>query len=328
MKRFSILAAALAIVPGAAFSQSQSLGRTITVQASIRSATEPVPYFAGSHLIQHRGYSESQAEAKIRLLDPATNHWRELNPWPAEATEGLTIKGVAPLSDGRVVVGLRAISVENQRAEILAVYDKNGNMSWFRTNPFAWDSFAVDPANSVWMIGGCPDYLASECGGTDYATLRHYSLDGEELGAYLPVGLIKGDPLWGARPTGRSRVFASGSRIGVLVAGTHEWLQVDREGRLLSRETLAFPASVYSGFVGMTDDGRFVLQPNGVPHLMEWTRESRSFEQVPGLGGGFFTGIQNGRAVFIDVKFGEPLQIRFLDYPAASKRAVAASAVQ
>ena len=289
---------------------AQAVVKTVTIPVAPASAAEPLPRVSGNSLVEYQTYSEVAGASKIRLMDLETRTWRELDPWPQEPAIGLTVKKVLPRADGQVFVGLRVISPLNQRAEVFAVYDKSGKQtSWFRTNPFAWDDFAVDEKETLWMFGGCPDYLAADCG-PDFPTLRRYSLGATVLGAFLPRSSFSKDPISFPRIAGLSQVLAAGERVGVYAAGTEEFIRMDPSGRLISREKLNLPSEVYFTRFAMAGDGRLFLR--GVTGgVLQWDPTRKEFVTVPAVQGGSFSGIERDYAFMISTRIGENTTISY-----------------
>jgi hypothetical protein len=274
-----------------------------------------IPRLVNNHLIVSKYYCESAGCSVVKLLDLQNRTWREFNPWPSEPTAGVVIKKVVPLRDGRIVVGLRCISFDNQRAEIVAVFDKSGKRTgWFRTNPFAWDDFALDNDNSIWVFGFCPDYLTNSCS-TDYGTVRHYSLEGDMLHAFLPYDTFPKASLLGARSgVMYTYVFVGSKGIGVYVDPTGEWIQLDRKGTIVSRERLALPEAGDSFRLGMSPSGRVFLWGNGLAGLREWNSQKKAFENVPGANGNLFFCVEGGTIVMGELRLdGKPLLLKYYD---------------
>jgi hypothetical protein len=275
-----------------------------------------VPMLVNNRLIVSKYHCESESCSTVRMLDLATRTWREINPWPPEPTAVLVIKKVVPLDDGRIVVGLRAISFDNQRAEIVATFDKAGKRTgWFRTNPYAWGDFAVDKDGSVWMFGFCPDYVAASCG-TDYGTVRHYSLAGDLLDSFLPYNAFPdGALLVPKQDVLYTYFFLAPERIGVYVDPTSEWIQIDRKGTVLSREKLSLPEIGNPFRLGMNPEGRLVLSGNGLASLKQWNSQHKAFEDLPDRNGAAFLGVHDGNIVMADFfPAGKPLALNYYDF--------------
>jgi len=305
---FSLCKVLLAAVATATFAQAPV--KTVKVPVAPASAAEPLPRVSGNSLVEFQTYSEVQGASKIRLLDLGTRTWRELDPWPPEPAIGLTVKKVLPRADGRVFVGLRVTSPLNQRAEVFAVYDKSGKRtSWFRTNPFAWDDFAVDEKETLWMFGHCPDYLAATCG-SEFQSVRRYTLEGHETGAFLPLSSFSQDPFAPPRIAGQSQIFATRGRIGVYAPATEEFVQMDLGGQLLSREKLSLPAEVYFTRFAMSGGGGLYLR-GATGGVLRWESSRRQFLALPSIQGGSFCGIEDGYAVLMSTRIGENTTISY-----------------
>jgi hypothetical protein len=96
----------------------------------------------------------------------------------------------------------------------------------------------------------------------DYLTIKKYSIDGKEIGAYLqrslfPPGLEPGGDDWQAR-----RITVTSDRVGLeAVSGSvgdqHEWVELDLNGNLTGRWRLD-PAYQFPGVVLTADNHAYV----------------------------------------------------------------------
>lgn len=270
----------------------------------------------GEKLIQLQSYSESSATTNVKVHDLQTGTTIEFNVWPEEPTAALLIKKVAPLRDGRFAVGMRAISWENHRAEIVAIFDKSGRrVSWFRTNPFAWDDLALDGDQTLWIFGHCPDYLRSECG-TDSPTVRHYSLKGDLIEGFLPYSAFPGDSLYllPSSKTFGSSVFTTRQSIRVYADMTSEWIELNRKGKILSRQKLIFPEDGYGLRLAMSESGRLVTMGSGLESPFEWSPKDQAFSRREDWTGRDILGSGDGWIALGSGEFGKPIRMRYYEF--------------
>jgi len=309
-----LLVIALVAACGWTAAAGGGLAASVVVTELVVAPNGRLPQLAGGYLLEAPGYATSPAEAKICLLNVAARSWRELNPWPEEPTAELVVKGVQPLKDGRIVVGLRAVSWANERAEVVAVFDKEGRrQSWFRTNPYAWDTFAVDEDQSLWMFGACPDYLAHECG-MDDPLVRHYSLDGKLLDGFLPFRSFPEGALHvPERKVGSDWVGLSRAAVGIYVAATAEWIELDRKGRILARQKMELPSDSHGFRFARSRSGRLVVGGSGMAALLEWNPQTATFEPRPDFSG-YLLGAEDGKLVLATFVVGKETTLHYHEF--------------
>ncbi|MDX2180448.1 MAG: hypothetical protein SFV18_12710 [Bryobacteraceae bacterium] len=275
-----------------------------------------IPRYAGGNAIVAESHARSSAEAAIRLYDLQSGAWKTLNVWPdGEPVADLFVNQVSPLVGGRVAVAMRVVSGTNQRAEVLSVFGPAGRSSTrIRTNPLAFDSFAVDPQGRYWVFGVCPDYLAEQCG-SEYSTVRGYSPDGREIASFLPASHI-GPDAWKPRFPSETtnRIFAGEGRIGLYAGHFRHWIELDYEGHELARVPVTFPKGVTGIRLAMSDSGRVFASGNGSASLFELNKSSGEFERVGDFGGSL-CGYENGSLVFMSFDVGRETRFRFVPLP-------------
>jgi hypothetical protein len=269
--------------------------------------------YSGGHVLRYTRHSRGPEEARIHMLRLSDRSWRVVDPWPEEPTASLVIKKVVPLQDGRVVIGLRAISWDNQRAEVVAVFNPEGKLLHrFRTNPYAWDDFAIDKDASLWIFAYCPDYLASSCG-TDYSMVRQYALDGSELASFLPARSFPPDAL--RQPKNEAdTILLSRDGVGVYSGAAREWILLDRSGKLLHRQHLPLPEGGTSFRFAMTESGRLLTGCSGCSELLEWRPQEKRFVPQEHLSG-YLHGVENGEVILARHIQGKETTLEFYRFP-------------
>ncbi len=204
--------------------------------------------------------------------------------------------------------GTAAVAVEyHQRGEAHRIYvldQKGATRRVIETANYLPANVSFAPDHSIWASGtvlGPNDAPQAE-----YEILRHYSLEGQELGRHWPKSLFPGpDP---ASPAiGRWRLRVAGDRVGAFfIPGGRAglWVEGDLEGKVLGRWRVnpdAMPAafapdgSIYAqlggGGVAKLDHGTGLWKPVAVSgagvligaqgaDLVFWQRGGNSLQWV------------------------------------------------
>ena len=265
MKRISLLAVILF---------SACLATAETVQRFPQYAPAygaQLPSYVPGFLVDYKSLPQHSGEAWVRILDTQSGEWRTINIWPSdEQCQAVAILGLARLTDGRTVVGLRLISQSNQRLNALAVFGSDGKReSWFRTYPFAWDEMAVDREGKVWIFGTCPDYLEKECAPLS-TTLRRYELTGKLLEEHLPLTAFPSSALNQApSPEGNRWMGVIDDAVFVFVSQTREMVRVSRSDGSIKRQVLQIPENTRHIRFAISPSGRILTGANGWSALRE-----------------------------------------------------------
>ena len=183
-------------------------------------------------------------------------------------------------------------------------------MRFIDTTRFLPDAACFGPDHSIWMIGTQYTQLQSEDSSdhverADFHLIRKYSLDGVQLGSFLPRSLFPA----GLPPGAAGWMRASNDRIGIMtypgmVANNPEWVELDLAGNLIGRWKLgpqltADPVThhmTYSlGGFAFTSDGRLFAQTTSCATLRRCSyrlalldRATSTLQTVDGVGLGRF----------------------------------------
>jgi hypothetical protein len=287
--------------------------RSITLPEIVPMPGGELERYSGGYVLRYTRHSRGPEEARIHMLRLSDRSWRVVNPWPEEPTASLVIKKVVALKDGRVVIGLRAISWDNQRAEVVAVFDLEGKLLHrIRTNPYAWDDLAVDKDESLWIFAYCPDYLESSCG-SEYSLVRQYALDGSELASFLPAHSFPPGAL--RQPKNEAdAILLSRDGVGVYSGAAREWILLDRNGQLLHRQRLPLPEEGTDFRFAMTESGRLLTGCSGCSELLEWRPEEKRFVPQAHLSG-YLHGVEEGEVILARHILGKETTLEFYRFP-------------
>ena len=305
------ISAALLVATAAALAAEGNYRQSTRLTEFIAGVYEPTPSYSAPYIVQHNGHADTIAEAEIKFVHEQTGKTFSINVWPPEPTVMIAIKQAVVLPDQRILVGLRLISPENYRAEVIGIFNAAGERkSWFQTNPYAWSAFAVDSDDSLWFFGKCPDYLAAECG-ADYPLVRHYSLKGELLEGFLsprdflPLGTLNKPP----STIVSSWVDVRRDFIGLFVGSTSEWLRLDRKGKILERSHVAVPD--FADRFALSPEGRLLIGGSGVGRLLELDPESGTVAERPEYTG-YLMGTNGDTIVLADFVMGAKTKLIYV----------------
>ena len=274
----------------------------------VATTTETAPSYSAPYIVQHSGYAQTSAEAEVRLVHEQTGKKVNLNVWPPEPTVAISIKRIIVLPDQSIVAGLRLISPENQRAEVISIFNATGERkSWFRTNPYAWNDFAVDDDGSLWMFGYCPDYLAAQCG-LDYPLVRHYSLTGDLREGFLsPRDFLPPGSLNKPR-SANSWIAVRHDFIALFVSGTSEWLRLDKKGKILERYPVSLPD--FGDRFALSPEGKLLLGGSGIGRLLEFDADGTVAERPEYQG--YLLGSNGDTIVLADFEMGAKTRVTYV----------------
>ena len=174
--------------------------------------------------------------------------------------------------------------------------------------------------HSLWIFGYQLDAADRE-DQHDYMTIRKYTPDGKQAGAYLarslfPAGLSPAGAGWQARS-----IFVTHDRVGLWAwsgdtGSKTEWLELDLNGKLLCRKRL----DEFNGNMGiaLTNDGHLYLQSHrGNPkdqQLYALDRDSSTWHLVENPPAGYLEGADEDTLEFSDIA-GQPIHIRWYQQP-------------
>jgi hypothetical protein len=193
----------------------------------------------------------------------------------------------------------------------IAFFDKSGAQTRFLdTGRFIPNGLCFGPDNSVWTAGA---QFGSHDGEshTDYAIVRKYSVDGEQVGAYLsrssfPAGLPPGDAgisTW---------VKAASDRIGVMTTpgengGDPVFIELNLQGKEIGRWKVKPPES--TAHWAYTADGRLFAAryvPGEPKKLFAFDKTNESWRAMASSAGTAVLLGADGNNLVYDANHAEP----------------------
>jgi hypothetical protein len=227
------------------------------------------------------------------------------------------VQSVAIDNDGTVAVSWQAAG---GRAGI-DVLDGIGRLTGsVDTGVYVPSHLVYGDDHTLWTFGwqqrtgnaGSPD-------GPDYMTVRRFSSDRKQLGAWLPRSSFPKGLEPAVPPSQVTRITAAKDRIGVLaqsgVRGSlQEWIEFDLQGNLIGRWRLDD-----SNFarVALTTDGRVYVQKSNGPSTTRFftlDRNTSTWKPVTPLTDYRFCGADGDQLVFASWKAG-PMHLRWFNQP-------------
>ncbi len=181
--------------------------------------------------------------------------------------------------------------------------------------------------HSLWTFGNQVDSRSYE-DKQDYMTVRKYSPDGQETGAYLPRSLFPGELPAATETWQWHSVFLAKDRIGIwAMSGSDgaktEWVELDLNGKLLSRKRLdEFKGDMA---IALTRDARLYIQHHsGNPHqrkLYVLDRDSSTWRLIDDPPAGYLIGADDNTLEFEDAT--GPVHLSWYEPPAPTEKAAA-----
>ena len=169
---------------------------------------------------------------------------------------------------------------------------------------------------TLWTFGW---QLRAGAAGQDYLTLRRFSQDGKQIGAWLPrssfpKGLDPGGVSWQV-----IRITVAKDRIGVLAysgmtGSDQEWLELDLKGNLIGRWRLDNSDHARAS---LTSDGRVYVQKGNGPSVSQFyilDRAGSDWKLITPPTNDRFCGADGDKLVFTAWKNG-PMKLRWFDQP-------------
>ena len=140
-------------------------------------------------------------------------------------------------SDGTMALAVRAaVNPGFMRGGGIALFDRSGRqLRYFDTGDYFPTQVAFAPDHAIWTIGHLGETVAGST--RDYMILRHYSLDGQELGAFLPRSTFPVDEYAGTpQPVvmpmlGLWELRVVNDAVDVIFHQAHLWVQTDARGK-------------------------------------------------------------------------------------------------
>jgi hypothetical protein len=159
----------------------------------------------------------------------------ETRVWVPDATQ-VWIRDVDAVEGEAVAVGNAMAGSLEYTGFLAFIPIKGGTARIVRTAPFEGMSVAVGPDRSVWVLGWQLGEERRILKAPDHAMLQHYGRDGILIGGSLPWSSFR----CGLHPVvgpgnAQAQVRASKDRVGVLLPGCHEWMELNTNGELTDR---------------------------------------------------------------------------------------------
>ena len=202
-------------------------------------------------------------------------------------TDGTAVAGVSRISNAATVGGV-------------AVFDHTGVLlREFGTGEYVPTQLCFGPDHSLWTIGWKDGNTADSA--KDFFILRHYSLDGKELGAYLPRSSLPvtdaGETPEASRALGRWGLRISKDRVGAFLYYVgrkgHLWVETGFDGK----ETGRWAVEVDTPPGAFTWDGDLYAQAPG-RQLVKLDKKTGTWNAQPTLSEGILLGATENDLVF------------------------------
>jgi len=251
--------------------------REVTSQAALVS-NQLVPAF-------YNGY--------IYFVDDGNNYIRLYSPeGPLTLATGIQQQKPGPVwtqsvavdTDGTVAISW-AYGKEGGGTAEIDLLDGNGRVtSSIATGSYIPAHITFDSNHNIWTFGldSAVEWISHQSG--DYLTVRKYSRDGKQLGAWLPrssfpVGLAPAEQSWQSRC-----ITVTADRIGLLAysgkSGSHqEWVEMGLDGNLIGRWDV--DAVGGASVTLTTDDHVYYQQATSTNHVQLYTLDRTNAQWTP-----------------------------------------------
>jgi hypothetical protein len=225
--------------------------------------------------------------------------------------------------DGNAAVGISARGGPSGIISGILLLDRGGRQtSYIDTGRYLPTHIATAPDGSIWTIGSQRDAVPTADGlprkdRQDYMIVRHFSVEGKQLDAYLPRSSFPPglEPAYGgAGPY----LAVTRDRVGILACSgkssfNTEWVELDWNGSVLERsrtdDVLHGPASG-----AFTADDHIYLQGfNGQVYTLDHASHTwKSLQQAPGR----LMGADDNSLVYNVAKNSGPILLEWFHQPA------------
>ncbi len=176
----------------------------------------------------------------ITVCEPAKGSLvYQVDLWQPEAARML-IQDTAVNGEGTAAAAVQLWKSDGTLAVGVFIVEKPGRITRvIRTNPLVALRVGFGPDQSIWAL--VRDAAAEETG-RDYDVLQKYGREGQFLGSFLRRSLFPGKRHPAAHANGGiTQMVKSPDRIGIFLATTGEWVEVNPEGALLGRSVVKAP---------------------------------------------------------------------------------------
>lgn len=230
---------------------------------------------------------------------------------------GPSVLSVAVDSNGTVAAGWNDSAVGRAGIDLM---DAGGKLlGSFDTGVYLPNSIAFAADHSIWSFGWQRVSGTSGRPAPNYMAVRHYSAEGQQLGAYLPRSLFSGgmEPAcWNWQEQG---IYVNSDRIGLLACSGQnminpEWVELDLSGKLIGR----WRVGSFNRRVALTTDGHVYAQETvagpqlGQVFLLD--RVSGTFQPVALKVNGRLSGADGNQLVFSPYS-GPPMRLDWYNQP-------------
>jgi hypothetical protein len=219
-----------------------------------------------------------------------------------ERTGGTYIRNFAIASDGTMAISWSTRDIGSERHAGIEFLDaKGGLVRSIDTGLYNPAHLAYDDSKTLWAFG----WLLGNRSRQDYMTIRKFSADGKQIGAFLPrsafpKGLDPAPASWQ-----QTRITVTKDRIGVLAfsgdsSSKQEWVELDLQGNLLGR--WRFDDS-NSAQVAMTADGHVYAEKNDAhpnARFFVLDRAAAAWKSIAPPSADRFYGTDGDQLVFLD----------------------------
>jgi hypothetical protein len=220
----------------------------------------------------------NDARANVHVYDADGRKIYQARVWPGQTSRvALTDVAVSPAGDV-VVVGYA--DDRSPHDSFFARINPAGVVSaTIRIQPFEGMNVTFGPDGTLWILGWEADHLRNF--GPDHATLRRFTLDGELLGEFLPWSSFgcppRRHPAFGGA---KAALLASRDRVVVLTADCPQWIELDPEGAILRRESLAGIGLLPALLAAVTSDNRIYMRPDSALSICRLEIEQRACKEI------------------------------------------------
>lgn len=226
-----------------------------------------------------------------------------------------SVMSIAVDSDGTVAVSY--VDSHRNAAGVDLLDTKGNSIGSFTTGNYLPSHIAFGDDHSIWTFGWQRSASDPFRNATEYMSVRHYSLSGRQIGAYLPRSQFPKGMEPACEGWQEQGIHISADRIGLLAcsgmtSANPEWVELDLNGNLIGRWRVG---SVHRR-VALTHNGHVYTQDtvNGSNQIYLFDRASSSFRPVPWTIPGMMYGTAGDELVFSDWNNG-PMHFRWYKQP-------------
>lgn len=234
------------------------LDRSVTIGP--KGAQTLVPDYAGQSIVV-RG--SGAASSRLLIYESKTGRLAVDTNLVLPDVARIQIRHAAIAQDGTIAVTAALFGRQGEFVSSILWLDSNGHIQRVvRTSPFAAARLVFAPDGSLWAAGRLHDDKFETA--PDHDILRKYDAKGAMCGSALPLRGL--NTAVDKHPGTSALLMSSGTRLGVYVASTNEWFELDFDGNPLGRWQLPpLPAGLVVSGAGFTDAHGPVLSLLGPP---------------------------------------------------------------